>query len=131
MPLSNKEIENRAVSVVIEYERNHHRQARDVRRERLSYDVKSADRIIEIKGIEKTLSDSGNWRFIQQNSVQLLLKEKNFFIYIVDNLKDGTENAGIYILSREEALPLLKIVPQVSYTLQIPANARDRFRQIQ
>ncbi len=45
--------------------------------------------LIEVKGIEKTLETTGNWRFIQQKSVQLLLKEKNFFIYIVDNLIGG------------------------------------------
>ncbi len=129
MPLSNKEIENRAVNAIIGFEQQQNRQVCDVRRDGLSYDIKSNDRIIEVKGIEKTLSDSGNWRFIQPKSVQLLLIEKNFYIYIVDNLANGIENAGIYILNREEALPYLKITPQVSCALQIPARERERFRK--
>ena len=129
MPLSNKEIENRAVKAVIEFERENNRQARDVRSERQSYDVKSDERFIEIKGIEKSFGDSGNWRFIQQKSVQLLLKEKMLYVYIVDNLANGSENAGIYVLTREEALPYLKIAPQVSYTLQIPARDRENYRK--
>ncbi len=129
MALSNKEIEDRAVKAVIDFETNNSRQAQDVRNNRRSFDVESTERFIEIKGIERTLSEAGNWRFIQQKSVQLLLKEKNFYIYIVDNLAKGWENAGIYVLNREETLPYLKIAPQVSYTLQIPAKERERFRK--
>lgn len=129
MPLSNREIENRAIEAVLAFERTKRRRARDVRRDRLSYDVKSTGRVIEVKGIERTLSDSGNWRFIQQKSVQLLLTQTNFYIYIVDNLSEGPENAGIYVLTRREALPFLKIIPQVSFTLQIPSNQRERFRK--
>jgi len=60
MPLSNREIENRAIAAVLAFERTKRRRARDVRSDRLSYDVKSPGRVIEVKGIEKTLSDSGN-----------------------------------------------------------------------
>jgi len=129
MPLSNKEIEDRAIKAVIAFESNHKRQAHDVRKKRRSFDVESTNRSIEVKGIERTLRESGNWRFIQQQTVQLLLKEENFFIYIVDNLAKGWENAGIYVLNREEALPYLSIAPQVSYTLKIPAKERERFRK--
>lgn len=129
MPLSNKEIENRAVEVVLNYELRKNRNARDVRREGRSCDVESTERIIEVKGIAKTLSNSGNWRFIQQKSVQLMLKENNFYIYIVDNLENGVDSAGIYILNRTESLPYLKIAPQVFYTLQIPATERERYRK--
>jgi hypothetical protein len=129
MPLSNKEIENRAIQAVLAFEQRKRRRAADVRSENLSYDVKSTGRIIEVKGIEKTLGVSGNWRFVQQKSVQLLLTQNNFYIYIVDNVSAGPENAGIYVLNRRDALPFLKIAPQISFTLQIPANQRERFRQ--
>ena len=128
MPLLNKEIENRAVQAVIEFERTQNRQATDVRKQKLAYDIESADRIIEVKGVENTLAHSG-WRYIQQTSVQLLLTKKNFYIYIVDNLANGVEHAGIYVLTREEALPYVKIEPQISYTLNIPAREREQFRK--
>lgn len=130
MPPSNKIIEMRAIEVVMDYERSQRRNPVDVRRDRLNYDVKSSDRIIEVKGIAKALSRSGNLRFLQSQSVQLLLTKTNFFIYIVDNLSHGTDNAGIYVLNRKEALPFLKInKPQIAFTLQIPAAERDRFRK--
>ena len=87
MALSNKEIEDRAIKAVIAFEKSEHREAKDIRRQNKSYDVHSANRIIEVKGIEKSLQKSGNWRFVQQKSVQLALKEDDFYIYIVDDLE--------------------------------------------
>ncbi len=130
MPPSNKIIEKRAIQVVMDFERSKGRRPTDVRRNRLNYDVKSSGRIIEVKGIAKTLARSGNLRFLQSQSVQLLLTRRNFFIYIVDNLSHGVEDADIYILNRKEALPFLKInKPQIAFTLQIPADERDRFKR--
>ena len=129
MSLSNKEIEDRAIKAVIDFEKSEHREAKDIRRQHKSYDVHSGNRIIEVKGIEKSLQKSGNWRFIQQKSVQLALKEDNFYLYIIDNLGKGVEQAGIYVLNREEALKFLRIQPQVSYSLHIPAELRDGFKK--
>jgi hypothetical protein len=129
MALSNKEIENMAIEVVVRFEKSKNRNPQDIRRKQLSYDVSSSGRIIEVKGIEKALGDSGNWRFVQQNTVQLLLTENNFYIYIVDNLSKGINNAHIYILDRKEALPFLKIKPTISFSLHIPASQREKFRK--
>ena len=128
MRLSNSEIENRAIQAVIDFERNENRNAQDVRRRNLSYDVQSVNRKIEVKGIENSFQRAGNWRFIQQKCVQLLLRENDFYIYIVDNLINCIEQAGIYILNRESALKHLRVQPQITYTLQIPSSQRESYR---
>jgi len=68
MPLSNREIENRAIPAVLAFERTKHRRARDVRTDRLSYDVKSTGQVIEVKGT----------RFASKASLLLTLLKDNF-----------------------------------------------------
>jgi len=54
MPISNKEIEGRAVEFVCSYERANGRVPHDVRTKRTGYDVESGGRKIEVKGIPVT-----------------------------------------------------------------------------
>jgi hypothetical protein len=58
----------------------------------------------------------------------LLLREDDFYIYIVDNLINGIEQAGIYVLNREPTIKFLKMPPQLIYTIHIPAILRENFR---
>jgi hypothetical protein len=129
MRLSNKKIETIAIKVVFEFEKSKGRRPKDVRHKCLGYDVYSSGRLIEVKGINKTLGASGNWRFIQQKSIECLLKNDNFCIYIVDNISKGYKNTRIYILKRKDALKFIDIKPKVTYSLHIPANQREKFRR--
>lgn len=103
------------------------RECKDVRKFKKGYDIEAAERLIEVKGIEKSFRDAGNWRFIQQSSVQLMLTMDNFFIYVVDNVEKDLKLRGIYILEREKALRFLKI-PQGTYDIRVPASERENLR---
>lgn len=134
--LSNKEIEDEAIKTVIQFEDGQGFAAVDVHNKGKGYDVESKNREtseirkIEVKGIGKTLKTQGNWRFVQQTTAQLLLQDETLHIYIVDNLENGSENAGIYVLNRDDVLPRLKIKnPQASYTFQVSEKDRKTFLQ--
>jgi hypothetical protein len=115
----NKIIEENAIKVVIAYEKWKNRKPQDVRHQKtLGYDVSSSGRIIEVKGIAKTLAAEGSWRWVTQKTAKLLMREKTLYIYIVDNLSKGINNANLTILNRTEALPLLNLNASISYSLQ-------------
>lgn len=123
--VTNKQIEDKAVHEVIEYEKSQSRKARDVRKDNKGYDVESSGRCIEVKGVGGIFGKKqGSWFFIQPNSVQELLKNDNFWIYVVDNVAPfpyaDLGNISIYTIDRDKALRYLKIKPQITYTVAFP-----------
>ncbi|MCI0531353.1 MAG: DUF3883 domain-containing protein [candidate division Zixibacteria bacterium] len=124
MALSNSEIENQAIKEVTKFVRG----SKDVRRFKKGYDVKSKNHLIEVKGVKRSLKEMGSWRFVQRRTRQLLLKKKNFFIYIVDNVGKKSSQRRIYVLNQKTALKYLKKKPSISYTIKIPANERENLR---
>ncbi len=124
----NKKIEKMAIDAVKKFERKKGRNPKDVSKQHKGYDVYSSGRRIEVKGIKKSFKVVGSWRFLQQKSLQVLLQENRYFIYIVDNLKHRPPKEGIYIISRKDALKFLKVKPAVVYSFRVPVNRIEDFR---
>jgi hypothetical protein len=126
--MTNKQIEDEAIKAVLAYEKNEGRTPRDIRKEQREFDVISSDRQIEVKGAGRTLREVGYTRLIQDSTVRALRMSNDCFIYIVDNVCEGADNAGIYILTQEQALSCLNDKPQKYFELRVGAKKAQQFR---
>lgn len=79
-------IEQKAMQIVMDYERSRGKNPKDVCRTRCGYDVKSGNRCIEVKG--KTSKKAG-WFLIHNSMVRNLGKSLvNYYIYVVYDLNN-------------------------------------------
>jgi len=79
-------VEKRAIRIVMDYERSQRRAPVDVSRERCAYDIKSGDRLIEVKG---TKDKKPTWYYVSPNILNKLGKGvANFYVYIVYDIKN-------------------------------------------
>ncbi len=80
-----KEVEQKAMKIVMEYEKSHGRNPKDVSRTRCGYDIESGNRCIEVKGQSSVRAD---WIWITPTIVRNLGKKlANYYIYIVYDIK--------------------------------------------
>ena len=78
-------VEQKAMEIVMAYEKAQGRHPQDVSRTRCSYDIKSDNRCIEVKGQG---SKRAGWILINNSIVRNLGKNlSNYYIYIVYDIK--------------------------------------------
>ncbi len=129
MKYSNKEIEDRAMKVVRQFERENGRISRDVRTRGVGYGVDSGGRKIEVKGTTTCLDAPGQWRYITQATFQMLLRERDSYVYVVDRLGDDLEKSTVYVLHRDDVLANMSVKPETSYTLSLPKAVQAKAKQ--
>jgi len=127
--MTNKQIEDAAIEVVLAFERDHGRHATDVRSTKSAFDVQSTGRKIEVKGMGREYGPPGLWRVVQKRTATWLKGDDRSYVYVVDNLLRGKRAARIYVLDRAEALLHLKSKPRVVFGLSVPKSDRERLRQ--
>jgi len=115
--MTNKEIERKAIRVVMEYEKK--RKPEEVKRK--GYDIISSGRCIEVKGCKKEV---GGWRMFQHNCFEALQKEKSYFVYIVQKLK--TRQPELYIIPRRDIIRHLK--PRIEWDINLPVKQMHKWR---
>ena len=97
-------VEQKAIKIVMEYEKSKGRKPKDVSKQKCGYDIKSGDKYIEVKGVS---SKSASWIWISNSIVRNLGKElSNYYVYIVYNIKD---NPKLKILEPDVIFKNLKI----------------------
>jgi len=111
-----KDVEQKAIDFVLEYERKAGRSAKNVSRTGCGYDVLSSDRKIEVKG--DSAPKPGFENFNRYN-FQALQKEDNFWLYVVYNIKAG--NPKLVVLDKNEVLRRAKF----TYSWEIPIWKKD------
>jgi len=84
---SNKVIEEAAIAWVIELERQAGRDPRDTRHLGAPADIESPPRLIEVKAFGTT--NRGNDLWLETRQVEEALRNPNFYIYVVENLRQG------------------------------------------
>ena len=81
------EVEQKAMQIVMAYERSQGREPKDVCRTRCGYDIKSSERYIEVKGQGKKRAD---WIWISNSITRLLGKNlANYYIYIIYDIREN------------------------------------------
>ncbi len=120
--MTNKEIERKAIRVVMKYEekRKPGRIPEEVKRK--GYDIKSNGRCIEVKGCKKEV---GGWRMFQHNCFEALQKEKNYFVYIVQKLK--ARQPELYIIPRRDIIRYLK--PRIEWDINLPVKEMKKWKE--
>lgn len=79
-------VEQKAMKIVIKYEKLQGREPRDVSKTRCGYDIQSGNRCIEVKGQSSKRAD---WIWITPTIVRNLGKKlANYYIYIVYDIKN-------------------------------------------
>jgi len=97
-------VEQKAIKIVMEYEKSQGRMPSDVSRTKCGYDIKSNERCIEVKGKTKKRAD---WIWINNSIVRNLGKDlSNYYIYIVYDIK---REAKLKILEPDIIFKNLKI----------------------
>lgn len=95
-----KSTEQKAIEIVMEYEKREGRNPVIVSRKGVGHDIESDSRMIEVKGIGESWR-TYNWQSLYKNEVECLNNNpKNFYLYIVKfKDKNSNEVAGFYIIS--------------------------------
>ena len=97
-------VEQKAVSIVLDYETKEGRKPTDVSKDKCGYDVKSGDRFIEVKG---TKDKRAGWFWITDTIVRTLGKNlANYYLYIVYNINNTPK---LKILEPDDIFKNLKI----------------------
>ncbi len=98
-------VERSAVEFVKDYER---KQGRDpiVLKQGSGYDIQSGDRQIEVKG-RSAGKDAGVFVLMNENNIMALQKNKNWYLYIVYDLKEG-KTPKLKILTKAQVLERVK-----------------------
>lgn len=93
--MSNKEVEDKAVELVLEYERKCGRNPISFGTKKRIYDIESSGRLIEVKGKAK------HFGIIElQNTIEKYRNNENYYIYLV------------YDINNPPKTPKLKIIPK-------------------
>ena len=78
-------VEQRAMQIVMKYEKKQNRNPKDVSKTRCGYDIQSDGRCIEVKGMS---SKNAGWFWINNSIVRNLGKNlANYWVYIVYDMK--------------------------------------------
>lgn len=84
---SNQAIEHAAIAWVVERERAEGRQATDVRYSGAPYDIDSPPRAIEVKAVGGSGRGFDLW--LETSQVDEARRNANFFVYVVENVRQG------------------------------------------
>jgi len=99
--MTNKERAKKAIEFVLDYEIKQGRNPEDVstNKEHSGYDVKSDDRMIEVKGVGESWK-TYTWQSLYKTEVECLNNNPNsFYLYIVKfRNKESDEVVGFYII---------------------------------
>jgi|YelNatPaOPRAMG01_1025707.scaffolds.fasta_scaffold133037_1 hypothetical protein len=78
--------EQKAIQIVMNYEKSQGREPKDVSKTKCGYDIKSGERCIEVKGQS---SKRAGWIWISNSIVRKLGKDlSNYYIYIVYDINN-------------------------------------------
>jgi hypothetical protein len=89
---------SKEIEMVLQYEKSQGRSAVDVSRKYVGYDIKSSDRLIEVK----KRSIKYGFVYLTENEFKTFLKNENEFLYLVYEGKDG--ELKLKILGRDLVL---------------------------
>ncbi len=97
-------VEQRAMKIVMKYEKSQGKEPRDVSRTRCGYDIKSGRRRIEVKGES---SERASWIWVSNSIVRNLGKNlSNYYIYIVYDINNKPK---MKVLEPDDIFKNLKI----------------------
>lgn len=104
---SNKEIENAAIAWVLTQEEAEGRLPKDVRFSGAPYDIDSPPRAIEVKAFGGSNRGFGLWLEVSQ--VDEARRNPNFFVYVVENVREGDpDHFTLKVLDAERLHRLLQ-----------------------
>lgn len=124
--MSNREIENAAISFVIAYEKDRGRAAVDTRGTKgAPADIESDGRVIEVKAAGDTARGPDLW--LEARQVAEAESNQEFWVYVVDNIRQGDSTQfGLCLLGGEQLARLIaKKRIQTTYTIPFPVAEYD------
>lgn len=97
--MSNKNTSEKALNVVIAFEKQEGRNPENVSRNGCGYDIRSDGRFIEVKGVGEDWR-TYNWQSLHRTEVECLQNNaQNFYLYIVKfTNREAEEVEGLYII---------------------------------
>ena len=105
--MTTKKRASKAIEFVLGYEKEQDRKPEDVsaNRNHSGYDVKSGNRMIEVKGVGESWQ-TYNWQSLHKTEVECLKRSPNdFYLYIVKfRDKESDEVVGFYVIPGVELL---------------------------
>jgi hypothetical protein len=120
MKMTNKEIERKAIAVVMEYE-GPKRKPAEIKQGK-GYDISSNGRFIEVKGTGK--KKLGFVTF-QPGCHRALEKKRRYFVYVVTNLKAGRPE--LYVINRNNIKEHLK--RKTTWEIRLPVKEMQKWKR--
>ena len=123
---TNRQIEDAAVTYVIELEELRGREARDTRGQGVAADLTSGDRVIEVQAYGRSARGADLW--LEARQVEEAKVNANFWLYTVENVRQGGPSRFRRIEVGGEALAQLvpRAVPRHYYTVPFPMSTYDQ-----
>lgn len=124
----NHAVEDAAIRWVLAYERAQGREARDARHQGEAADVISSGRVIEVKAYSGSARGSDLWLEVRQ--VEEARQNKDFHVYVVENVRQGDPSLFRLIDLHGETLARLldRAKEQRYYTVPFPVAVYDAFK---
>jgi len=124
-PVTNREIESRAIAYVVRQEEAAGRTARDTREAGAAADVVSGDRTVEVKAFGTTARGMDLWLEVRQ--VEEAKRNPNFWLYVVENVRQGDSHQFRLLRIGGEALSSLlgRAVRREYFTVPWPVSVYD------
>ncbi|HET8662276.1 MAG TPA: DUF3883 domain-containing protein [Micromonosporaceae bacterium] len=124
--MTNKAVENAAVAFVLAYEGAHGRPSRDTRGTGAAADVAGDVRTIEIKAYGGSARGQDLW--LETRQVDEARTNPNFWLYIVDNVRQGDPaRFGLLAIGGSDLTALLeRAVERRYYTVPFSVATYDR-----
>ncbi len=123
--VSNRAIEDAAIAFVVAYERSQARTATDSRGKGAAGDIESEGRVIEVKAAGSTARGQDLW--LEARQVAAAEANPNFWVYVVDNVRQGDPaQFGLRLLGGEQLARLIaKKRVQTTYIIPFPVAEYD------
>ncbi len=120
---SNKDVENAAIAWVLEKEVAEGRSPQDVRFSGAPYDIESPPRVIEVKAFGRSNRGFGLW--LETSQVDEARRNPNFFVYVVENVRQGDpDRFTLKVLGGERLEGLLQRAKERRY-YEVPWPVAD------
>jgi Domain of unknown function (DUF3883) len=116
----NRAIEDAAIRWVIELEREAGREPTDTRHQGAPADIESPPRLIEVKAVGKASGRSDGCLWLETRQVEEARRNPNFFVYVVENVRQGDPRSFRLIVYGDEQLERLLARAKEKHYYEVP-----------
>ncbi|WP_298993178.1 protein NO VEIN domain-containing protein [uncultured Pseudokineococcus sp.] len=126
--MTNRQVEDAALAVVVEHEGRAGREARDTRGTGAAADLVSGDRVIEVKAFGGSARGQDLW--LEPRQVEEAAANPTFWLYVVEHVRGDVDATTVLEVGGEQLAALLSRKREHRYfTVPLPVAVYDELHR--